>query len=82
VRLHVIAAEDYAENSAQVDITALPVFVRLLRRGTQGDRLLGGETADITRIVADVLQRQADRVHIELAPPAVGRMAFGGHIVE
>jgi phenylpyruvate tautomerase PptA (4-oxalocrotonate tautomerase family) len=81
VRLHRLAREDYAENDAAVSGPELPVFVTLLQRSPPvGDRL-EAEVAALTRAIADVVGRPANRVHVEYAPAAAGRVSFGGKLV-
>ena len=80
VRLQLMAASAYAENGGAVDPSALPVFVTLtLARWPEADRL-AAEIRAVAQAVAGCIGRDVERVHVELAPPAAGRMAFGGEL--
>ena len=80
VRSRILPATGYAENGAQP--APRPVFVTVTASAPpQGDEL----KAVIGRIVADVARltnRPRDNVHVEFAPAAKGRIAFGGRLVE
>jgi hypothetical protein len=81
VRMHNLAAVDYAENNVKVGGHELPVFVTILHaRPPQGGEL-AREALAIARAVAIVLDRDAERVHVEYAPAGAGRIAFGGKLV-
>lgn len=81
VRMAVLPADHYAENNQAVADDHLPVFVTVLHArppvGTERAR----EVAALTAVVARCTARRAERVHIEYAPPGVGRIAFGGALV-
>lgn len=81
VRLHLLAAEQYAENGGPLS-GALPVFVRILHAHPPLGAALTAEIATLTSAVASICGRPAERVHIEYAPPGAGRVAFGGQLIE
>lgn len=81
VRLVVLPATHYAENRAAVERGGAPVFVTLLQaRPPQGPER-AEQCLALTRVVATVTGRRADRIHIEYAPDGAGRVAFGGRLV-
>ena len=82
VRVRAIAREQYAENEARLDSAQLPVFVTLLKRQNQHLGELELEVTAVTSAVAQVIGRPAGCVHIEYAPAAAGRLAFGGVLVQ
>ena len=82
VRLHLLAHDRYAENSSQLKSTDLPVFVAVLTRRLPDRPQLVEAIAKLTRAISEATGRPPDRVHIEYAPGAVGRVAFGGKLVE
>lgn len=82
VRVRVLAREHYAENEVSVEMTELPVFVTVLKRALPAKSELAGEVLALTNAIAQVLGRTASCVHVEYAPAAGGRLAFGGKLVE
>ncbi|MDP3084450.1 MAG: hypothetical protein Q8N44_12300 [Rubrivivax sp.] len=82
VRLHRLDAADYAENDSTPSAGQLPVFVTLLHSRLPAGSALLAEVSAITDTVARCLARPADRVHVQYAPAAAGRQAFGGRLVE
>ena len=81
VRVRSVARHQYAENVASLDMAQLPVFVTVLKRQIPDRAKLEGEVAALTGAVAEVIGRPAACVHIEYAPAAAGRLAFGGVLV-
>ena len=81
VRLRLLAREHYAENESKVASTELPVFVTVLKRALPGPDEVITEIARLTDSIADVLGRDRTCVHVEYAPAARGRLAFGGKVV-
>jgi phenylpyruvate tautomerase PptA (4-oxalocrotonate tautomerase family) len=82
VRLRSLARNQYAENESPVDVGQLPVFVTILKRLPPSGAELQAEVTALTRAIAQVLDRPAACVHIEYAPAAIGRLSFGGELVE
>jgi len=78
VRLHRVAADDYAEDGG-APAGVRPVFVDLLRRAWPDNE---AERARSLRAVAEavavVCERPVGNVHVLAELPAAGRMAFGG----
>ncbi|MBK9115911.1 MAG: hypothetical protein IPM22_09760 [Betaproteobacteria bacterium] len=82
VRVRVLAPEAYAENGAAVAASERPVFVTVRKRHVPAQAELAAEARALTLAIAAAVRRPAERVHVEYAPPAAGRMAFGGTLVE
>jgi phenylpyruvate tautomerase PptA (4-oxalocrotonate tautomerase family) len=82
VRLHLLPREHYAENDVTLDDAALPVFVIVLLARRPTADVFAVQTRAITQSVAGCFGRRAERIHVEYASPASGRLAFGGRLVE
>lgn len=82
VVVHDHPTEDYAENDAGSGDRYSPVFVRVLKRNVPPRPELQTEVEALTRAVAQVCERDPAQVHIIYEPPAAGRVAFGGRLVE
>ncbi len=82
VRLRVLARECYAENGSSLDDAALPVFVTVLKRQPAATVELAGEIAALTNTIAQWVGRPMTCVHIEYETAAIGRVSFGGRLVE
>lgn len=80
VRLRVLDAANYAENDAPVPSPG-PVFVTVLHARPPGDVTLDAEVIAVTQAVAAAVGRAPELVHVEYAPAAAGRQAFGGRLV-
>ena len=81
VRLRSLGRNSYAENGPPADSADLPVFVTILKRQSPAAELQAEVTA-LTHAIAQVVGRPAACVHIEYAPAAVGRVSFGGKLVQ
>lgn len=81
VRLRVLDASAYAENDSPVSESELPVFVTVLHAHPPTGPSQELEVQALTRTVAEALARPAERVHVQYAPAAAGRQAFGGRLV-
>ncbi len=82
VRLRSIMGNQYAENENPIKHGELPVFVTVLKRQSPQGSKLEAEVAELTMVIAQVLGRPAACVHVEYAPAAVGRVSFGGKLVQ
>ena len=82
IRLRLLPRDWYAENDALVDAAELPVFVSVLERQPPTGAELQAEVTALTDAIAQVTGRPATCVHIEYAPAAVGRVSFGGKLVQ
>ncbi len=82
VRLRTLEASCYAENELIVSSADLPVFVTVLHARPPEGAARAAEVATLTQTVATCIARSPERVHVQYAPAAVGRQAFGGALVK
>lgn len=85
VRLRCLDRQAYAENQVPAETMSaddLPVFVTILAARPPAMPALRDEVLKITKVVATCVGRAAQRVHVQYAPAAAGRQAFGGTLVE
>jgi phenylpyruvate tautomerase PptA (4-oxalocrotonate tautomerase family) len=82
VRLRTLDRETYAESGGGPPEGVRPVFVRVLSARLPGGELLAVQAARLTEVVGELCQRPARNVHVIFEPPAEGRVAFGGELVE
>lgn len=82
VRLRSLDATAYAENHAELSNDGLPVFVTVLHAHLPARDALIAELRAVTRAVAAWAGRPAENVHVQYAPAAAGRQAFGGGLIE
>jgi phenylpyruvate tautomerase PptA (4-oxalocrotonate tautomerase family) len=77
VRMRILSADDYAENSKAAD-GVRPVFVSVLKRTNPTGAELADEIRNLTEGVARACGRPAENVHIRYEPSGAGRQSFGG----
>lgn len=82
VRLRTLAASQYAENEAALAPQDLPVFVSVLYARPPQGPALATEVQALTQALAACLDVASQRVHVQIAPAAAGRQAFGGTLVK
>ena len=82
VRIRSLGRDQYAENESLVEAGGMPVFVTVLERLPPSGAELPAEVATLTQAIAQVVGRPAACVHIEYVPAAVGRVSFGGKLVQ
>ena len=82
VRLRRLDAACYAENQATLDPGQLPVFATVLHAHPPEREALAAEALAVTEAIAREVGRPVERVHVQYAPAAAGRQAFGGRLVE
>ncbi len=80
VRLRMIPKTMYAENETDAEFTPEPVFVRILRSRVPVGPDLEREIVSVTQAVAMCLGKPESNVHLEYAPPGLGRITFGGRL--
>jgi len=80
VKVHLIARENYAENSS-VSEDIYPVFVSVLKAKLPSPDSLQAEVAKLTAAIAQVCGRPQENVHIVYLPAGAGRVAFGGKVL-
>jgi phenylpyruvate tautomerase PptA (4-oxalocrotonate tautomerase family) len=82
VRVRSVTRDQYAENGPPLEATQLPVFVTILKRQTSQSAELQAEVTLLAHAVARIIGRPVSSVHIEYAPAAAGRLAFGGVLIQ
>ena len=82
VRLRYLNNMCYAENLAARSQIELPVFVTVLLAHPPVDLELAKQVAAVTKAVANGVGRSMEVVHVQYAPAAAGRQAFGGELVQ
>ncbi len=82
VRLRTLPAVGYAENETELDPGEWPVFVTVLHAHPPEGEARAAEVLAVTSAVAAWAARAPERVHVQYAPAAAGRQAFGGRLVE
>ena len=82
IRLRFFDSTYYAENDVSTSKMELPVFVTVLHARPPVAEALTAEVSALTETVARLIGRPAERVHVQYAPAAVGRQAFGGELVQ
>jgi len=81
VRIRGLPASSYAENEVELAEDGYPVFVTVLHAHPPEGPARAAEVIAVTRVVADWARRSPERVHVQYAPAAAGRQAFGGTLV-
>lgn len=81
VRLAPLPAAQYTENGIDAGATPRPVFVTVLHAQPPAGEALAREAQALTRALAAVFAQAPERVHVQYAPAASGRQAFGGTLV-
>ena len=82
VRLRYLNNRCYAENLAAPLRVELPVFVTVLLAHPPEESALAEQVAAVTKAVANSVGRSREVVHVQYAPAAGGRQAFGGELVQ
>lgn len=82
VRLRVLSRGDYAECGGPVPAAVKPVFVNLLLAKAAPQKARLKEASALANAVAKVCARPSENVHIFYDPPAAGRAAFSGELLE
>lgn len=82
VKITSIPEYSYAENNPIKDNKEQPVFVRILKRTLPSTSLLREEALILAETIGRILNRPKHNVHVIYEPDALGRIAFGGVLVE
>jgi len=82
VRLRFLPRSKYAECGGNLPREVRPVFVNLLKARLTPQKTIKKEAAAMAKAIAKACGRSADNVHIFYEPPAAGRAAFGGLLME
>lgn len=72
----------YAENNSEPDQVPCPVFVSVTKKEIGDVVTVREEMKQLTDGIAGILGCPGENVHIQFEPDAVGRIAFGGKLVE
>lgn len=79
VRVRFVSADEYAENGG-AEPGVWPVLVGVLEAEPHEGEALAVEARRLTEAIAAACGRPAENVHLVYAPPARGRVAFGGRL--
>ena len=71
----------YAENMIDFSPDLRPVIVEVLKSEVASGNGLAIEAAAVCAVVAKILGRRTENVHVIYQPAARGRVAFGGQLV-
>ncbi len=82
VRLHFLPDSAYSENQSATLLPQMPVFVSLTFAEVPGKEELKLQLGALATEVASLVERPRANVHIIVEPPARGRIAFGGELLE
>lgn len=82
VRLRFLPRANYAECGGPVPAGIKPVFVNLLKARLGPQKALLKEARALAVAIAKACARPVENVHIFYDPPAIGRAAFGGELLE
>ena len=81
VRVRLLAPDNYAENGG-LDEATRPAFVTVLEHTRPTGSDLVERIGRVTAAVVAATGRDPDNVHVLFEADAVGRLAFGGRLVE
>ena len=79
VKVRTLPREQYAENGGAAP---MPVFVTVTASAPPAGAELVERIGMIVAAVARITNRPRENIHVEFLPPARGRIAFGGRLVE
>ncbi len=82
VRVRTLDRSSYAENGGPLPADLRPVFVTVLLRHRPTGEGLSALAQSIAFCVASISGRMIENIHLEFSPSAVGRVVFGGKLVE
>ena len=82
VKINPIPRNYWAENKTTVDSYVGPVLVSVLKRTRPEPDQIETEARELTKVIAGILDRPDENVHIKYEADAVGRVAFGGKLVK
>lgn len=82
VRLRYLPRGNYAECGGPLPAGIKPVFVNLLKARLGPQKALLKEARAMAKAIAKACSRPVENVHIFYDPPAMGRAAFGGELLE
>jgi phenylpyruvate tautomerase PptA (4-oxalocrotonate tautomerase family) len=80
VKIRIISPANYAEDYGKPE-DVYPVFVSVLKSQVPEGSALEDEIRRLTQVIASVLNRPQENIHLFYQPDAAGRVAFGGRLV-
>ena len=81
LRLRSTDRNAYAENGTATESSGAPVFVSVLRAELPEVSALRQEMAGVAEIVSRAINHPRENVPVLYAPPARGRIGFGGNLM-
>ncbi len=81
VSLRYMGLDSYAENG-RPDLSIRPTLVSILQYRRPDRDQLKAEAFKLTQLIAKVLNRPAENVHLIYEPHGQGRVVFGGELAE
>lgn len=82
VRVRFVPEADYAENDGGPEAGVWPVFLSVLLADPPTGAARAAQVRLLTAAIAGACARPPENVHVLYEPPARGRIAFGGKLVE
>ena len=82
VKINPIPRHYWAQNKTTLDSYVGPVVVTVLKRTRPAPDMIEAEATQLTKVVAGVLDRPQENVHIKYESDAVGRVMYGGKLVK
>jgi phenylpyruvate tautomerase PptA (4-oxalocrotonate tautomerase family) len=80
VKIQIIPPAHYAEDHGKPE-GVYPVFVTVLKSQAPEASTLEDEIGRLTGVIAKVLNRPEENIHVFYQPDGAGRVAFGGRLV-
>lgn len=82
VKINPVPRHYWAENKTVLPSHTGPVVVSVLKRTMPQPDQIEEEVKSLTRVIAGILERPDENVHIKYEADAVGRVAYGGKLVK
>ncbi|MCZ6672170.1 MAG: hypothetical protein O7C75_04445 [Verrucomicrobia bacterium] len=82
VKINPVPRNCWAENKTKLSSHAGPVVVSILKRTAPGPEEIEAEVSSLTRVIAGILERPNEEIHIKYEADAIGRVAYGGKLVK
>jgi phenylpyruvate tautomerase PptA (4-oxalocrotonate tautomerase family) len=81
IKVNCLSRSHYAEDRSPLPAAVRPVFVEVLKRSLPERQRLALEADRVAQVVAEVLGRTKENIHVLYLPPGEGRIAFGGRLL-
>ena len=82
VKIEPISMDMYAENRTEIAPNVHPTFVEVLKSNLPSMDERKAEALQVAQVVAAGLHRPQENMHVLYLPPAKGRMAFDGKLLD